>query len=215
MTNKNKLSPEDARKFINDDPWNWLPGRHCSSVRKRCSSVHLGEEEGIRILRAREQAALTPVSPEQIANYANEFLAALGIPEVETPRFAFPPGLTDDELDRYLEENLYEPISASGGNRKDLVWMKFTDQGFLGVVAASADINFDIRKDGETDLGKRTVAGIIVHGLKQTWDRSFVLAFPLKSIPEDLTCSGIETGIGNYLISQDVPILDYYSHRYF
>ncbi|CQB90089.1 Uncharacterised protein [Chlamydia trachomatis] len=93
--------------------------------------------------------------------------------------------------------------------------MKFTDQGFLGVVAASNDINFFIPKDGETDVSNLNTAGIIVYTLKQSWDRSFVLAFPLKSIPDDLKCGDIEIGIGNYLISQNVPILDYYSHRYF
>ncbi len=207
MNNQNKLSEKNAKEFIDDATWKSKPAPPHSSVWK-------DDKTPFRIVAARMQAALTPVSPEQIAKYANEFLAALGIPEVETPRFTFPPGLTDDELDKYLKENLYGPISDSGGNCEDLVWMKFTDQGFLGVVAVSADINFYIPKDGDTDVSNRNTAGFIVHWLKQSWDRSFVLAFPLKSIPEDLKRSDIETGIGNYLISQKVPILDYYSHRY-
>lgn len=214
MSNRNKLSAEDARKFIDAADWKWKPGKQRSSVCVKDGNASRINEKAFRMEEARKQAALTPVPPEQIAKYANEFLSALGMPEVETPRFTFPPGLTDDELDRYLEENLYGPISGSGGNCKDLVWMKFTDQGFLGVVAASSDINFFIPKDGETDVSNRNTAGIIVYTLKQSWDRSFVLAFPLKSIPEDLKCSDIETGIGNYLIDKNVPILDYYSHRY-
>lgn len=114
MSNQNTLSAEDARKFIDDIDWKWTPGRQNSSVRSPDGNARRIKENAFRIKEAREQATLTPVSPEQIAKYANEFLAALGMPEVETPRFAFPPGLTDDELKKYLEENLYGPIRNSG-----------------------------------------------------------------------------------------------------
>ena len=48
------------------------------------------------------------------------------------------------------------------------------------------------------------------------WDEGTVLVFPLINLKKlkDLDRSDIESGIGNYLIDNDVPILDYYSHNY-
>lgn len=169
------------------------------------ASVRSGGENAYRIVEARKQAALTPVPAEQITKYTNEFLAALEMPKVESPRIEIPPDLTNDEIEDYLEENLYSPICGSGGNCEDWVWMKFTNQGFLGVVATSNDINFDIPKDEENHFCKRTTSGIIIHKLKQSWDRSFLLAFPLKSIPEDLKRGHIETGIGKLPDRQKCP----------
>lgn len=40
---------------------------------------------------------------------------------------------------------------------------------------------------------------------------AYVLIFPLVNIPDGLDRSDIESGIGNYLISKNVPILDFYS----
>ena len=97
---------------------------------------------------------MTPVPPELIANYTNDFLAAFEMPKVESPRIEIPPELTNDEIEDYLEENLYSPICGSGENCQDLVWMEFTDQGFRGVVATSNDINFDIPKDEENHYCK-------------------------------------------------------------
>ena len=68
MSNQNILSAEEARKkFI---------GNTYRPMGKR-ASVHSGGENACRIVEARKQAALTPVPPEQIAKYTNEFLAAL------------------------------------------------------------------------------------------------------------------------------------------
>lgn len=198
-----ELSPEEARNLIADT---YKPVGRGSSVRY--------SKDAYRIVRAREQAKLKPVAPEIIARYVNEFLSALSMQTVESPRLELPPGLTDDELEAYIDSNLYARICSDGGDCQDLVWMKFTSSGFLGVVAVSNDINFDIPKDGDYHLCKRNTSGIIIHSLGQSWDRSFVLAFPLKTIPEDLRRGHIETGIGNYLLKRNVPILDYYSHRY-
>lgn len=57
---------------------------------------------------------------------------------------------------------------------------------------------------------KNTTAGRINQILNQKWDDTVVLVFPLVNIPDGLNRSDIESGIGNYLISQGVPILDYY-----
>ena len=69
-----------------------------------------------------------------------------------------------------------------------------------------------------TDYDKNyTTAGRINKSLGLEWDDSEVLIFPLNipsKIQGVLNRSDIESGIGNYLISKGVPILDFYSHNY-
>jgi len=92
--------------------------------------------------------------------------------------------------------------------------MKFTEDGFLGVVATSNDINFDIPLSQKEYNKNHNTSGIIIHYLNKKWNESFVLVFPLKKIPEKLKRGDVERGIGNYLIKKGVPILDFFSHRY-
>ncbi|WP_261063851.1 hypothetical protein [Streptococcus mitis] len=103
---------------------------------------------------------------------------------------------------------------------RDIVWMKFTSSGALGVVASSNDINFQkpssIKEYDEKQQNgkwKYNTSGIIIDRLGEKWDESFVLIFPIKSIPRSMTRHGVEKKIGNYLIDKGIPILDYYSHR--
>lgn len=115
-------------------------------------------------------------------------------------------------------------------DEKDIVWIKFNEDGFVGVIAVSNDINFDIppnesvydnkvwkydeyTKKNELVL-KYNSSGILVHKLKKEWDESFVLVFPLRKFKESCGYSrhNIEMAIGNYLIEQNVPIIDFYSH---
>lgn len=94
------------------------------------------------------------------------------------------------------------------GNKEDIVWIKFTTDNYISVIGTGCDIYF-------TEHAKNnTTAGRIIQRLELEWDDSEVLIFPLKNIPKGLNRSDIESGIGNYLISQNVPILDYYSHNY-
>ncbi|MBU0278827.1 hypothetical protein [Gemella sp. zg-1178] len=107
-------------------------------------------------------------------------------------------------------------------DERDIVWMKFTKEGCLGVVACSNDINFDIPKNAkqydEKDIydkrkWKYNTSGIIIHQLKQEWNENFVLLFPLEKIPKDYNRLHIEWAVGNYLIENKIPILDLYSHQ--
>lgn len=90
-------------------------------------------------------------------------------------------------------------------NKTHLIWMKFLQNGMLGVVAASNDINFNYNNTSGIILSK-------VNG-SYKWNDSFVLLFPLSNITDGLR-KDLECAIGNYLISKGVPILDYYSHCY-
>lgn len=172
------------------------------------SSVRYYRNSSPRIIKARQQAEMPTVPVETIAKYTNEYLAVLGAEPVKKSQFDIPVDATDQELKKFLKTTLYETV-----HKPDLIWMKFTSDGFLGVVAAGKDVNFDIPSGEETNLKHRNTSGIIVHSLAKSWDRSFILAFPLFGIPADLQRGNIEAGIGNYLIRRSVPILDFYSHR--
>lgn len=91
-----------------------------------------------------------------------------------------------------------------------IIWMKFAkeknhqiDRRYLGVVAASNDIDFSTSN----------TSGKIISSLDLEWDESFILLFPLPRITDGMR-KDIEVGIGNNLIDNEVPILDFYSHRY-
>lgn len=60
---------------------------------------------------------------------------------------------------------------------------------------------------------KYNSSGILVHQLNKEWDDSFVLVFPLVDIPSCYK-GDIERAIGNYLIDNEVPIIDFFSHNY-
>ena len=71
------------------------------------------------------------------------------------------------------------------------------------MVASSNDINFS---DGNT-------SGKILKFLGKKWNKDIVVIIPLKFEDDILNRQLVESGIGNYLISKDVPILDYFSHN--
>ncbi|UWH02894.1 hypothetical protein [Corynebacterium silvaticum] len=172
------------------------------------SSVKHGDQ--CRINKGREQLQHDPVEIDLICLYVNEFLEALRMDQCANPRVELPSFHCDEDLSSYIKEAIYSPICAKGGDCKDMVWMKFTKDGYLGVVAMSNDINFNMPEPGQT----ANTSGIIIRELGKEWDKSFVLVFPLINFPEGMERGSIETEIGNFLIDKGVPILDFYSHRY-
>lgn len=96
------------------------------------------------------------------------------------------------------------------GKPSDIVWIKFTTKGHVGVVAKSFDINFD-RK---TSDGQPISSTVLVEEVEEAWDKSFVMIFPMTSeILGNRSVGDLELGIGNYLIDKKVPIIDFYSHN--
>jgi hypothetical protein len=172
----------------------------------RCQSVHGGS---VRYRKARQQADSKIVGREVIIRYATEFLNKIGITTTDDPIVA-PCDVDYSKLQK--DYHLSDP--------NDLVWMKFSTEGDLGVVATAADINFDYPKSS-ADYHKRdehgwvhNTSGILMHMLGKKWDESFVMIFPLCGIPSGYKRHDIEKAVGNYLISKGVPVLDYYSHLY-
>ena len=177
------------------------------------SSVH--GESTFREDRAKEQAKAKPPEIQTIIDYSNEFLKILKMEPTLSPKTQL--------LNGKVENDFYEKLKKDKNLKdiRDIVWMKFTTDGYLGVVAVSADINFDMPiSENEYNLKtikgywKYNTSGIIIHKLGKEWDESFALVFPLQNIPESLERGDIECGIGNYLIDKGIPILDYYSHRF-
>lgn len=93
--------------------------------------------------------------------------------------------------------------------KENIVWMKFKLNGCISVIGAGGDIYFTPKTK------ERTSAGKINTYLNQKWDEESVLVFPLIGLEKsDYDRSDIESGIGNYLIANEIPILDFYSHNY-
>lgn len=181
----------------------------------REKSVHYNKKNP-RTEKAGEQATLKPVSVEVICSHVNDLLKSIGMKIIESPIVKQP-----CEID-------YEKIHAEYGTtgKTDIVWMKFTKDQYLGVVASGNDVNFDMPSSelqyNEEEwnskrygyIWKYTTSGILIHQLGKEWDTSFVLVFPLVDIPSGKNRFDIERAIGNYLIAKGVPILDFYSHNY-
>lgn len=173
------------------------------------SSVH---RDKFRLNKAEEQAGLSAVGIKDIISYVNEFLESIGMAFVNSPEMSIN-SLQEIDYKKIKETNKLNDI-------RDIVWMKFTKDGYLGVVATSNDINFDMpsSKNEYNDKIKGdwryNTAGILVHSLNKEWDTSFVLVFPLSDIPDCYKRGDIERAIGNYLIDKGVPVIDFYSHNY-
>ena len=184
------------------------------------SSVHRGND--YRLRRAKEQSTLTPTCIEEIIKHTKEFLKMLNMPPLNVK--------IDNPLDKLVDsKKFYAKIKSDYGleSTRDIVWMKFTADGFLRVVTTSDDINFDMphtkcdynvttngKGKSSSNSWKHNSSGILIHMLDKEWNKDFVLVFPLAKIPPSLNRRDIECGIGNYLIYKGIPILDYYSHRF-
>lgn len=181
------------------------PGGRNASVRYKSTK---------RFDEANNQAQQKVVCIDKIVQFVNEYLDSLDMKTIECNKLE----TSVNKFDNAWYKSYQEKYSLQ--DQRDIVWMKFTTDGYLGVVATSDDINFVIpsnKSEYRAKVKSRwqfNTSGIIIHNLGKEWNTSFVLVFPLINIPENLKRGDIESGIGNYLIEKEVPILDFYSHRY-
>lgn len=164
-----------------------------------------------KIAKALQQKGMNPAPLQRVIDLANVMLRACGYSPVVDPV------VSGAKLERLLDVR-DEPNANRDRTYRDelgvdsqLVWMKFAQSGHLGVVAASNDINFDAY-----DGPRRIKSDMLVKACGSTWDASFVLAFPLIKAGEDRARhrNDVEALVGNYLIANGVPVIDYYSHNY-
>lgn len=185
----------------------------------RCS-VHYGNT--YRLEEAKRQRDKAVVDVKMVILHTLEFLKCIGM-EISNPESVYIENPTNIDYEQIKNDN-------SLISEEDIVWMKFTTTGHLGVVATSNDVGFDLPnsvddydkkvlkynkfKKKKEYAWKHTSAGILIHQLGMGWNTSFVLIFPLKNIPEGYKRGDIERAVGNYLIEKNVPIIDFYSHNY-
>ncbi|MCI8271350.1 MAG: hypothetical protein HFG16_03445 [Erysipelotrichaceae bacterium] len=194
-------------------------------------SIH-NRYDKTRVRKAEEQSRLEPVAVSEVLVYVNEFLNFVKLNNGASPTVRVETITLDDEKQLILDNGIVAvgcswmmPVYDKGIRKysrwdgkydeiqkvfhlrdvKNIVWIKFTVNGRVGVVAQSFDINF----------AYDTTSGKLVHDWDGGWDTSFVLIFPLtEDILQSYSREEMETAIGNYLIEKKVPIIDYYSHNY-
>lgn len=164
----------------------------------------IGNENCFRIMVAKEQVKeMKPISKNQIIEYVKEFFDIINMQDFEI----LDVNLNENPLKRGFYSKYMKKFNLK--DKRDIIWMKFTkpesgnESGFLGVVATGCDINFN----SDNSSGK------IIKALGKEWDKESVLIIFLKRIPPHMNRQQLESGIGNYLIAKNVPILDYYSHN--
>jgi len=199
---------------------------------KKCFRGVRFPEDTIRKDKAKQQAKLPVVPYNEIFTYVNEFLELIRLNGGFQEKNVMQKSIKLDGIEQEILSNgliakncnwvlpifdkkkwkytfydkKYEVIKEEFNllDAKDIVWLKFTKTGKLCVVAKSFDINFN----------KDNSCGILVDEVEEELDESFVFIFPLTSeIKKNYENGQIELGIGNYLISKNVPIIDYYSHN--
>lgn len=171
---------------------------------KTLTDKHLdGTEPSIRLFAAKAEADPNRVVDEStIIQLVREFFELFGI-EYNSD-FNNCHDLNKNPITPYSRFYYNLQQKASLKDKRDLIWMKFTEDGFLGVVAVGNDINFNTN----------TASNKIIKYLDKKWDTSHVLIFPLPNITNKLNNRHLfESTIGNFLISKGVPILDFYSHN--
>jgi len=151
-----------------------------------------------RMIVARKQLELEEVSIDIIIEYCNDYLKSIGMKNV----CVIEVNLEEKPINKKFYSELKDSYNLN--DEKDIIWMKFTKKGYLGVVATSNDINFSTEN----------TSGKIITMLEQEWDELYVVIIPLNfNNVDNLNRQRVESGLGNYLISKGVPILDYFSHN--
>ena len=205
---------------------------------KKFRGVHKYYGDTLRNDEARKQSNLLPTQICNVFSYVNEFIELLRISNGYCEKnVRFEPLVLDNTIHTIMDNGIltmglkwdapiydnkkqdyvewdykYDIIKNEFnlGKPSDIVWIKFTTKGHIGVVAKSFDINFD-RK---TSNGKPISSTVLVEEVGETWDKSFVMIFPMTSeILGNRSVGDLELGIGNYLIDKKVPIIDFYSHN--
>ena len=178
---KYKETPNDCPKYDKNNP------------DYRCSVDY--DETNYRKNKAAYEATKEKVSVFEIINLINLFLNDI---EVKSNSILI------DGLDILMTVN-YEHIKCQYelNSQSDIVWIKFTTDGYLGAVASSNDINFNYNNN----------SGKLIKSVNKEWNANRIIIVPLPNIKTRYERIIIEKMIGNYLNDNKVPIFDLYSHN--
>ena len=110
--------------------------------RGRTSSVHFGQT--YRYNKAVEESKEKPVSDKEISELILSFFKGIGIRTINQPRYENPLP--------FNYQGMKEEFKLD--DERDIVWIKFTKDGYIGVVATSNDINLNY-PTSESDYDKK------------------------------------------------------------
>lgn len=176
-----------------------------------------------RLKVAREQRELLPTSHSKVINHVNNFLDSLDKQVYKTGNAPVKP-IGNIELDGFkckIKKHCIIIDDVSKLNmyrsylhiRKDynliesrnLLWIKFTESGHVGAICAGKEINFSTT----------STAGKLISCVGEKWNNDLVIVVPVSDDwIREYERNFIESGLGNYLISKGVAIIDYYSHNW-
>ena len=159
----------------------------------RCSVDY--DKSKYRINKALQESKNKTVPPSTICGYINEFLSLMGINSQ---------AVMINGLDILMTIN-YEHIKRlyKLNEQSDIIWLRFTNDGYCGTVGSSNDINYSYN----------TNSGKIIKAINKEWNNYIIIIVPIPGIENREQRLLIEHMIGYYLSdNKNVPIIDYYSH---
>ena len=162
-----------------------------------------------RIKKANNEQSKPAVSVEKIEELLDSCLKDNGI-EGKIIRF-------EDDVKKINYKEIMRNYETN--EEGHLIWIEFVTSGHIAVVGAGKDIGFPRNKN----VGTWRILSSLENA---EWDETKVIVIPIKGlesihrkkngdyIKNILRCrDGIEYFIGDYLIDNDVPILNYYQHK--
>lgn len=151
-----------------------------------------------RKTKAVEQRKLDPIEVNHVLKILRD--SGYSILKIEKPR----------ERGRIKYSKIVEEYELA--TKKNIIWIKFAmkkaappDERYVGVVGAGYDIN--------RYWNNKNTSGMLIEHAELVWDESLVLIIPVWPC-EDKKRGVFERAIGDLLIKNDVPIIDYYSHHF-
>jgi len=158
-----------------------------------------------RIEKSKEELKNPPVCMYEVENIINK-----GLKEVNIKGRAKLIELPKEGID-------YKEIMSDYGTNAEthLIWIQFTNSGHVAVVGGGKDISYS----------KKRGTGRIIDSLEGIdWCTTHLIIVPIKNlntksngikcVDNVLRCrNGVEHFIGEYLIKESVPILNFYSHK--
>ena len=99
------------------------------------------------------------IDKEIIIKYTLDYLNKVGIKTTKNPKCENPKCIYYDKIQQKFQLN----------DRRDFVWMKFTRDGYLGAVAVSDDVSFDMPEDCSVYDKKHAVYNSYKKAMKKNW----------------------------------------------
>ncbi|MCR5329103.1 MAG: hypothetical protein K6E12_09690 [Saccharofermentans sp.] len=152
----------------------------------------------VRKDKAKEQKKLTPTTVDEVLKILwDNYYAVL---KIDSPR-------------KWGRVSYSKIVKSSGiDDKKNIIWIKFakeegneSDKRYVGTVGAGSDIN--------NHWDYENMSGMLVNHAGLVWDDSLVLVIPVR-LQDGKKRDDFEKAIGNLLLGNKIPIIDYYSHDF-